>query len=308
MHKFRVLKVLNLTRPSLSLDKTKSLKSRFSTMLLQKEIGFAFYIDGFCSETCVSRPACSVSALFSLLPLLVFFAAYLFIYKLWNFLGFTDLFLLVYLICANPLLAEKTDSFIIPKCHLFITCLLLNGPAMLINSQYVLFRTRSKFKSVFNANKIVKLQMVKTLRPPGPWLSCYSCLWSPAPPSAAKATQGTFFPGLELAWQVSLISLDTVVSCLKSILRTLRILDAVPEHPLCGAVLGLHVTCPPPALRSACSLHPHQGSQHLVMLHCLHHLWAHHDFVTFPWSKKCLMKDWRTVQRLLKVYFWKKGN
>ena len=208
---------------------------------------------------------------------------------------------------CNPLLAEKTDSFIIPKCHLFIMCLLLNGPAMLINSQYVLFWTRSKFKSVFNANKIVQLQMVKTLKQPGPWLFCYSLtVVSCSSPLLSRPTQVTFFSGLELAWQVSLISLDTVVSCLNSILRTLRILDAAPEHPLCGAILGLHMMGPPPALRRACSLHPRRCSQHLVMLHYLYHLWAHHDFVTLPWSKKCLMKHWRTVQRLLKVYLKKK--
>lgn len=91
--------------------------------------------------------------------------------------------------------------------------------------------------------------MVKTLRPPGPWLSCYSCLWSPAPPLLPRPPRAP--SSLALSWhsRLSLISLDTVVSCLKSILRTLRILDAVPEHPLCGAVLGLHVTCPPLLLR-----------------------------------------------------------
>lgn len=180
---------------------------------------------------------------------------------------------------------------------------------MLINSHYILFLTRSKFKSVFNANKIVQLQMVKTLKQPGPWLFCYSLtVVSCSSPLLSRPTQVTFFSGLELAWQVSLTSLGAVVSCLKGILQTLRILDAVPEHPLCGAVLGLHVMCPAPALRRACSLQPHRGSQHLIMLHCLHHLWAHHDFVTLPWSEKCLMKDWGTVQGLLKVYFLKKGN
>ena len=116
-----------------------------------------------------------------------------------------------------------------------------------------------KFKSVFNANKIVQLQMVKALKQPGPWLFCYSLtVVSCSSPLLSRPTQVTF-SGLELTWQVSLTSLGAVVSCLKGILQTLRILDAVPEHPLCGAVLGLHVMCPAPALRRACSLQPQSG-------------------------------------------------
>ena len=102
--------------------------------------------------------------------------------------------------------------------------------------------------------------MVKALKQPGPWLFCYSLtVASCSSPLLSRPTRVTIC-GLELAWQVSLSSLGAVVSCLKGILQTLRILDAVPEHPLCGAVLGLQVMCPAPALRRACSLQPQSGS------------------------------------------------
>lgn len=144
--------------------------------------------------------------------------------------------------------------------------------------------------------------MVKTLKEPGPWLFCYSLTVVSCPsPLVSRPTQVSFFSGLELAWQVS----DQPGRCGQLFQgRSPDCQDSgrCPWAPLCGAVLGLHVMCPAPALRRACSLQPHRGSQHLIMLHCLHPLgpsWL----CDSSWSKKCLMKDWGTVQGLLKVYF-----
>lgn len=149
--------------------------------------------------------------------------------------------------------------------------------------------------------------MVKTLKEPGPWLFCYSLtVVSCSSPLLSRPTQVTFFSGLELAWQVSLTSLDAVVSCLKGILRTLRILDAVPEHPSVALFWGcMWCVLPLPWERPVlCSLIGVLSTSSCCTV-CI--LWAHHDFVTLLGQKSAW---WRTEElcRDSWKFIFKKGN